>query len=437
MQHVDLRLDARWVIPILPPGALEHHSLLIHEGRISRVLPTAQADEFEAGEHLSLPTHALMPGLINAHTHGAMTLLRGIADDIPLKSWLEEHIWPREARFVGADFVHDGSLLGAAEMLRGGVTCCNDMYFFPDAAARAYSASGMRAMLGLPVLDFPTPYAADADGCLQAGLAARDLWKHEPRLSFSLAPHAPYTVGDASFRKIVVYARQLELPIQTHLLEASDERAQSVARYGAGPLQRLHALGATGPGFIAIHGVHLDPAEIELLGTQACHVVHCPTSNMKLANGIAPVSALQARGIPVGLGSDGAASNNRLDIFAEARLAALIAKAATGDAGAVSAATALRMATLDGAVALGLDHDIGSLEPGKQADVIAIDLGGFQHAPCYDPVSHLVHVSGRDQVSDVWVGGDRLVASGELTRLDAQDLLARARFWHDRLQRPQ
>jgi 5-methylthioadenosine/S-adenosylhomocysteine deaminase len=436
MQHVDLRLDARWVVPVAPVGALEHHSLLIHEGRVIRVLPTAEADQFDAGEHLSLPTHALLPGLVNAHTHGAMTLLRGIADDIPLKAWLEEHIWPREARFVAVDFVHDGSLLAAAEMLRGGVTCCNDMYFFPDAAARAYSASGMRAMLGLPVLDFPTPYAADADGCLQAGLAARDLWKHDPRLSFSLAPHAPYTVSDASWRKIVVYARQLELPIQTHLLESSDERAQSVARYGAGPLQRLHGLGATGPGFIAIHGVHLDEGEIELLATQACHVVHCPTSNLKLANGIAPVAALLARGIAVGLGSDGAASNNRLDIFSEARLASLIAKNATGNAGALPAATALRMATLDGAAALGLDSDIGSLEPGKQADVIAVDLGGFQHAPCYDPVSHLVHVTGRDQVSDVWVGGERLVASGALTRLDAQDLLARARFWHERLLRP-
>jgi 5-methylthioadenosine/S-adenosylhomocysteine deaminase len=294
----------------------------------------------------------------------------------------------------------------------------------------------MRAMLALPVLDLPTPYAADADGCLQAGLAARDLWKHDPRLSFSLAPHAPYTVCDASFRKIVVYARQLELPIQTHLLEAYDERAQSVARHGAGPLQRLHALGATGPGFIAIHCVHLDEAEIELLATQACHVVHCPTSNLKLANGVAPVVALQARGIAVGLGSDGAASNNRLDIFGEARLASLIAKNTTGDAAALPAATALRMATLDGAAALGLDRDIGSLEPGKQADVIAVDLGGVQHSPCYDAVSHLVHVSGRDQVSDVWVGGDRLVASGRLTRLDAQDLLSRARFWHEQLQRP-
>jgi 5-methylthioadenosine/S-adenosylhomocysteine deaminase len=238
-------------------------------------------------------------------------------------------------------------------MLRGGITCCNDMYFFPDAAARAYLASGMRAMLGLPVLDFPTPYAADADGCLQAGLAARDGWKNEPRIAFSLATHAPYTVSDESWRKIVVYARQLDLAIQTHLLEAPDERAQSIARHGLGPLERLHRLGATGPGFIAIHGVHLQPADIELLAAQSCQVVHCPTSNLKLANGIAPVAALKAHGINVALGSDGAASNNRLDIFGEARLAALIAND-PGDAGALPAACVLRMATLDGATALGL-----------------------------------------------------------------------------------
>jgi 5-methylthioadenosine/S-adenosylhomocysteine deaminase len=437
MQTVDLRLDARWVVPIVPRGALADHSLLVDGGRIVALVTAALADsEYQAREHVLLPTHALLPGLVNAHTHGAMSLLRGIADDVPLKTWLEEHIWPREVRFLTPEFVHDGTLLAAAEMLRGGVTCCNDMYFFPDAAARAYLASGMRAMLGLPVLDFPTPYAADADGYLQAGLAARDGWKNELRIAFSLAPHAPYTVGDESWAKIVVYARQLDLPIQTHLLEAPDERAQSIARHGLGPLERLHRLGATGPGFIAIHGVHLRPADIELLAGQSCHVVHCPTSNLKLANGIAPITALKAHGINVALGSDGAASNNRLDIFGEARLAALIAKATTGDAGALAAACVLRMATLDGAAALGLDRDIGSLEAGKSADAIAVDLGGLEHAPCYDPVSHLIHVAGRDQVSDVWVAGERLVADGGLTRLDTQDLAARVRFWHDRLAHP-
>jgi 5-methylthioadenosine/S-adenosylhomocysteine deaminase len=435
MTDVELRIDARWVLPIEPAGLLHQHSLLVREGRIVAIVPTALAErDYAAREHVVLATHVLLPGLVNAHTHAAMSLLRGVADDVPLKAWLEQSIWPRESRFVDPDFVYDGTLLAAAEMLQGGITCCNDMYFFPDAAARAYRTSGMRAMLGLPILDFPTPYAADADGYLHAGLAARDAWKHEPRLLFSLAPHAPYTVADATWTKIVIFARQLDLAIQTHLLETRDERTQSLAEHHLAPLQRLHRLGVTGPGFIAIHAVDVDPADIDLLATQHCHVVHCPASNLKLANGIAPIAALKRAGVNVALGSDGPASNNRLDVFAEARLASLIAKVAGNDAAALPAADVLRMATLGGATALGMENDIGSLEPGKQADVIAVDLGGLSHAPCYDPESHLVHVTGRDQVSDVWIAGERLLADGMLTRLDTKELASRARFWQDRLQ---
>jgi 5-methylthioadenosine/S-adenosylhomocysteine deaminase len=435
MTAVELRIDARWVLPIEPGGLLHQHSLLVSDGRIVAMVPTAHAEHgYAAREHVALPTHVLLPGLVNAHTHAAMSLLRGVGDDVPLNAWLEQSIWPRESRFVDDDFVYDGTLLAAAEMLRGGVTCCNDMYFFPDAAARAYRASGMRAMLGLPVLEFPTPYAADADAYLHAGLAARDDWKHEPRLLFSLAPHAPYTVTDATWTKIVTFARQLDLAIQTHLLETRAERTKSLAEHHTAPLQRLNFLGATGPGFIAIHAVDVDPADIELLAAQRCHVVHCPTSNLKLASGIAPIAALRRAGVNVALGSDGAASNNRLDVFAEARLASLIAKVAANDAAALPAADVLRMATLGGATALGMESDIGSLEPGKQADAIAVDLSGLSHAPCYDPVSHLVHVTGRDQVSDVWVAGERLVADGTLTQLDEKELASRARFWQDRLQ---
>ena len=435
MQAVDLRLDARWVVPVVPRCALAAHSVVIDAGRIVAIVPTADAERaYVARERVTLGSHALLPGLVNAHTHGAMTLLRGSADDIALKPWLEDHIWPREQAFLSAEFVHDGTLLAAAEMLAGGVTCCNDQYFYADAAARAYRASGMRAMLGLAILDFPTAYAADADGYLQAGLAARDAWRNEARLSFSLAPHAPYTVGDASWRKIVVYARQLDLPIQTHLLETRDERARSESKFGIDPLQRLHRLGVTGPGFIAVHGTHLDAIDMALLATQGCHVVHCPASNLKLASGIAPVAELTRRGINVALGSDGAASNNRLDVFGEARLAALLAKGSSGDATAIPAADALQMATLNGARALGLERDIGSIEPGKLADVIAVDLGAIEHTPCYDPVSHLIHVTGRDQVTDAWVGGERVVCQRRLTRVDTPELAARVRFWQDRLQ---
>ncbi|HTS23478.1 MAG TPA: TRZ/ATZ family hydrolase [Casimicrobiaceae bacterium] len=434
---VDLCIDARWVVPIEPSGLLEQHTLVVDRGQIVAVAPSASAEhDFAPRERVRLPSHALLPGLVNAHTHAAMTLLRGIADDVPLKPWLEQHIWPRESRLVSPEFVHDGTLIAAGEMLLGGVTCCADQYFFPDAAARAYRRSGIRALIGLPVLDFPTPYAADADAYLREGLAARDAWKQESKLRFAFAPHAPYTVSDASWEKIVVYARQLDLPIQTHLQETREELEASLAAGGETPLARLERLGATGPNFIAVHAVHLAESDVELLARQSCQVVHCPVSNLKLASGIAPVARLRERGVNVALGTDGAASNNRLDIFGEARLAALLAKASVGDAAALPAAAALRMATLDGATALGLDGEIGSLVPGKQADAIAVALGAFQHAPCYDPISHLVHVSGRDQVSDVWVGGERLVREGALVALDAAELGAFARTWQDRLAHP-
>lgn len=433
---VDLCIDARWIVPIEPAGVLEHHTLVVDRGRIVAVAPTAAADhDYQPRERVTLPDHALLPGLVNAHTHAAMSLLRGIADDVPLEPWLREHIWPREGRFVSPEFVHDGTLIAAGEMLLGGITCCADQYFFPDAAARAYRRSGMRALIGLPVLDFPTPYAVDADAYLREGLAARDAWKHEAKLSFALAPHAPYTVADPSWEKIVVYARQLDLPIQTHLQETRAELEASLASGVSTPLGRLERLGVTGPNFIAVHAVHLADSDIEILAAQSCQVVHCPASNLKLASGIAHVARLQERGINVALGTDGAASNNRLDIFGEARLAALLAKVSTGDAAALPAGTALRMATLDGAAALGLEADIGSLQPGKQADAIAVSLGAFQHAPCYDPVSHVIHVAGRDQVTDVWVAGERIVRDAALASVAAGELAALTRAWQERLVR--
>jgi 5-methylthioadenosine/S-adenosylhomocysteine deaminase len=319
-------------------------------------------------------------------------------------------------------------------MLRGGITCSNDMYFHPDAIARAYETAGMRAMIGLPVIDFPTPYAADADACLQLGLAARDTWRRSPRLTFGLAPHAPYTVGDATWRKVVMYAHQLDLPIQTHLAETRAEVDEARARDGVSPLARLAGLGVTGPAFVAVHAVHLDDRDLDLMALHGCHAVHCPTSNMKLASGIAPVPRMRARGINVALGTDGAASNNRLDILGEMRLCSLLAKVSGGDAAALPAADMLHMATLGGAQALGLDHVIGSLAPGKDADVVAIDLGGVDSVPVYDPVSHLVHVAQRSDVTHVWIGGRARVQGRRLTALDEAALAQRGRAWQARLQ---
>ncbi len=434
METCDLRIDAGWIVPIEPAGALPNHSLVVDAGRIVAIAPAVDADvQFAAREHLALPRHVLLPGLVNAHTHAAMNLFRGIADDAPLQVWLERHIWPREARFVAPDFVHDGARLAAAEMLRGGVTCCNDMYFFPDASARAFLELGMRAMLGLPILDFPTPYAPDADGYLARGLAIRDALKHERSLTFSLAPHAPYTVADETWKKIVVFARQLDLPVQTHLSETAQEVAASRTQHGCSPLRRLHALGVTGPQFIAVHGVHLAVDDIGILAAHGCHVVHCPISNMKLGSGIAPVAALIGSGVNVALGTDSGASNNRIDLFGEMRLAALLAKVASGDPSVLPAQQALHAATLSGARALGLEERIGSLVAGKEADVIAVDLSSLEALPCYDPVSHLVHVVGREAVTDVWVAGARVVADRVLQTADEAAIAASVHLWQERL----
>jgi len=433
-QTVDLRIDARWIVPVEPAGVLEGHALVVDEGRIVAVLPAADAAAAFAPRHgLALPSHVLIPGLVNAHAHSAMSLMRGIADDVPLDPWLREHIWPCESRFVSPEFVRDGTLLACAEMLRGGITTCSDMYFFPEAAAAAYDSAGMRAVLGVPILDFPTRYAADAEGYLAQGLAARDAWRHASLLSFALAPHAPYTVSDASFARIVTYARQLDLPLQTHLAETRDEVDRARATTGMTPLVRLDRLGVTGPDFIAIHCVHVDASDIALLASHGCHAVHCPASNMKLASGIAPVAALVAAGVNVALGTDGAASNNRLDVLAEMRLACLLAKVATGDAATLPAATALAMATINGARALGLDRVTGSLEPGKDADLVAVDFSSLPVQPVFDPVSHLVHVADRSCISDVWVRGARIMADRALTTIDEAAVRAQTLVWQQRM----
>ncbi|MEO6567028.1 MAG: TRZ/ATZ family hydrolase [Casimicrobiaceae bacterium] len=437
LTSVDLRIDAGFLVPVQPEGVLKGHAVLVSGETIVAIVPVATADaRYVAKETLVLPAHVLMPGLVNAHTHAAMSLLRGIADDVPLLPWLQQHIWPREARFVAPDFVFDGTLLAAAEMLQGGTTTCADMYFHPADAARAFDTAGMRAVLGIPVLDFPTPYAADADAYLQQGLAARDAFASMSRLRFALAPHAPYTVGDDTWRKIVMFARQLDLPIVTHLAETRQEVDDALRATGATPLARLDALGVTGPSFIAVHGVHLTPSDLAVLVAQGSHVVHCPASNMKLASGIAPVQAMLDAGLNVSIGTDGAASNNRLDLFSEMRLASLLAKVATGNAAAVPAATALRMATLNGAQALGLDAMIGSLQPGKLADLIAVDLGGVDSSPVFDPVSHLVHVAGRECVTDVWISGARIVRDRQLQTIDTEALLHRTRAWQRQLAIP-
>lgn len=435
---IDLLIEPGWIIPIEPAGTvLEGYALAVDKGRIAALLPAEEAtSRYAPGEHFRLPGQVLLPGLVNAHTHAAMALLRGYADDLPLMRWLNERIWPAEREHVSPDFIRDGTLLAAWEMLRGGVTCFNDMYFFPGAAAEAAREAGIRAVLGVTVIEFPTAYASDAGDYLAKGLAVRDAWRDEALVSFTLAPHAPYTVGDQTFEQIATLAAQLDLPIHVHLHETQAEIEESVARHGVRPIERLRRLGLLAPNLIAVHAVHLDPQEIQQLAANGCFVAHCPTSNLKLASGIAPVAQLVSSGVRVALGTDGAAGNNRLDILRETRQAALLAKVASGDAASIPAHRALRMATLDGAAALGLEAATGSLVPGKWADLCAIRLDDWECQPCYDPASHVVHVAGRDQVSHVWVAGQPRILDGQPVGATARQLIGIGKSWHNRLSLP-
>ncbi|ODT67705.1 MAG: N-ethylammeline chlorohydrolase [Nitrosomonadales bacterium SCN 54-20] len=432
---IDTLLEARWIIPVEPAGTVLHdHAIAIDEGMIRAILPRDEARvQFEPRERLVMNRHALIPGLINLHTHAAMSLMRGMADDLPLMEWLTNHIWPAEAKHVDQGFVFDGTGLACAEMLQGGVTCFNDMYLFPEATARAALASGMRASIGMIAIDFPTAYASDPDDYLTKGLALRDDYNPHPLLSFCFAPHAPYTVGDKNLSRVLTYAEQLDVPIHIHLHETGDEINNSLKSYGMRPLERIHKLGLLGPNLIAVHMVHLTEGEIELLAQQGCSVAHCPSSNLKHASGLAPVAALIEAGVNVGLGTDSAASNSRLKMFEEMRLAALLAKGQSGRAEVLPAWQVLQMATLNGAKALGLGDRIGSLVPGKAADIAAVDFSSLDLAPCYDPVSHLVYAAGREHVSHVWVNGKMLLRDGELTTLDREELVHRAEFWREQM----
>lgn len=436
MVEVDALIDARWIIPIEPAGkVLAQSSLVVDNSLICDLLPSAEAHErYAARRHFKLDRHALIPGLINLHTHAAMTLMRGLADDLTLMDWLQAHIWPAEKQHVSDEFVYDGTLLACAEMLRGGITCFNDMYFFPEAAARAALSAQMRARLGIVVIDFPSAYASDAQDYLSKGLATRDELLHEPLLSFCMAPHAPYTVSDATFAQLLTYAEQLDLGIHMHVHETAHEVAESVERFKSRPLARLRQLGLLGPRFIGVHAIHLNDDDIAVLAEHGCHVAHCPSSNLKLASGIAPVHSLLNAGVNVGVGTDGAASNNRLDVFTEMRQAALLAKATSGSAVALPAEQALAMATINAASALGLGDRIGSLVAGKCADITAVDLSAPELAPCYDPISHLVYAAGREHVTHVWVNGKLLLDDRESTVLDIEELTAKANLWRHRLE---
>ncbi len=432
---VDNLIHARWIIPVEPEFVTyDHHSLVINGGKIIDLLPTELAKQTYQGkttEHLD--NHALLPGLINCHTHAAMTLMRGIADDLPLMDWLNNHIWPLEQKWMSETFVKDGTDLAIAEMILGGTTCFNDMYFFPEITAKQAIHHNIRAKVGLIVIDFPSVWARNSDEYIEKGLSLHEQLRQSELCTTAFAPHAPYTVSDEPLQKIKTLADELELPIHIHLHETLHEVEQAQSNSGQRPLQRLQKLGLINPSLIAVHMTQLTDEEISLFAESGAHIVHCPESNLKLASGFCQVAKCLNAGINVAIGTDGAASNNDLDMFGEMRSAALLGKAVAGDASAIPAMTALRMATINGAKALGLDNCCGSLSIGKAADIIAIDLNHLETQPLYCPVSQIVYAASRQQVTDVWVAGKRLLKNRYLTTFNINDLKAKIADWQQHL----
>ncbi len=431
----DLIIDAAWILPVAPVNSVLHSaSIAVADGRILTLGDREHVHaHYQAGEVLSLPHHALLPGLVNAHGHAAMSLLRGFAEDAPLETWLSEQIWPTEARLVSADFVRDGVRLALAEMIHTGTTCFADMYFFPEVTAQEANNAGVRGQIAFPVIEFPNAWSANAAEGFHKGLALHDAYRQDPRIQIAFGPHASYSVSEQDLQKILMFSEELDANIQIHLHETAQEVAEARERVGTTWVHFLHERQLLGPRLQAVHATHLDPEEISLLAENNVKVVHCPYSNLKLASGVCATTALLDSGINVGLGTDGAASNNGLDILLEARLASLLAKQQNGNAAALPATQALEMATLGGARVLGLEAEIGSLEPGKAADMVAINLSAAKFQPLYNPIAQLIHTTAGTSVSHVWVAGECLLDDGHLNTLDEDGILRAAREWRDRI----
>lgn len=434
-ESCDLLIEAGHVVPVAPHGVvLDDHAVAIQGSTIVAVLPQAEARRrFLPRTVVSRPHSVLIPGLVNAHTHNPMTLLRGIADDLPLKVWLQQHIWPLEAELMAPDYIEDGVTLAIAEMLRGGTTCCNENYFFPDVQAATYKHHGFRARIGLPVIDFPSAWAQSDDAYFDRAGEVHDQWRDDPLIATAFAPHAPYTVDDENFERVRMLADQLDIPVHLHLHETAQEVQQSLDEYGMRPIARLDRLGLINDRLIAVHMTQLTDAEIALCAERGVSVVHCPESNLKLASGFCPVCALQKAGVNLAIGTDGVASNNDLDMLGEVRTGAILAKAVAQDAAGFDAFSALRAATLGSATAMGFGHLVGSIEPGKQADLACVDLSELETQPLHHVVSQLVYAASRQQVTDVWIAGRHKLDRRMLVDMDEAAIKANARQWRARI----
>lgn len=435
MENIDYLIYAKWIITCEEENqVLANHALAIKEGKILAILSDQEAQtKYQANTILHYPSHAVMPGFINSHTHIAMNVFRGLADDLELMDWLNNYIWPAEGKWVSQELVYDASLLAMGEMIRCGTTCFNDMYFFLGATAEAAKLAGVRAQIGMTIIDVPTAWAKTPEEYFAKAIAFYEEYKNDALITPTLAPHSTYTVSLENLIKVKELADQYHLKINIHLQEAPSEIEQSIAQYQKRPLRRLNEIGMVSPQLIAIHMTQINEEDIDILKETKPHIIHCPESNMKLVSGACPVEKLTRLGMNVALGTDGAASNNDLDMISEMRTAAFLGKLTANDPKAVTADETLKMATLNGAKALGIDQFTGSLAPGKSADFIAIDLDQIETQPLYHPVSQIVYASSRHQVTDVWVAGKQLLKNRELTTLDEKELLNKAQSWRKKI----
>lgn len=433
--QADLIVEAPWLISVAPgTSTIEDAAIAITGTTIAAVGSREEVnDRFSATRKQILKSHVLLPGLINAHGHAAMTLFRGYAEDTSLQSWLNDAIWPLEAKWVDDSFVRDGTRLAIAEMIRSGITCFADMYYYPEVVAEQVKQAGIRAQVAFPVIQFPNAWSASTEEGFHKGFDLHDSYRNDPQIDVAFGPHSVYAITDDDLEKILTYSEELDANIQIHLHENAAELKENMAKLGTSGVEHLNQRGLLGPRLQAVHTTQLTAEEIELFAQNNVHVIHCPTSNAKLASGVCPTSDLIAAGVNIALGTDGAASNNTLDLLNEARLASLMAKLQRQDATALPAQAVLEMATINGARALGLADQIGSLEAGKAADLIAIDVSGPEYQPLFDPLAQIVHTSSASAVSHVWAAGNCILDNRELQSLDLTATLEAVAMWRARI----
>ena len=434
-EAVDLVVSPRLLLPVAPRNeALEGMSVAVGGGAIVELGSRHEVLARNPGaRHLELGNQALMPGLVNAHGHLAMALLRGLGESESLDDWLNNTIWPLEARWMDEDFVRDGTRLAVAEMVATGTTTASDMYYFPETAALACRSARFRLQATFPLIEIPNAYSADFDECLSKGLALHDRFRGDDLVTTCFGPHSAYTVDPERLRRVAVLADEIDADVHIHLHETEDEVASALRSQGGTWIRVLDEVGLLTERLQAVHMTAVSDAEIDLVSERGVRIVHCPHSNMKLASGICPVTKFLASGATVGLGTDGAASNNALDMFAEARLAALLAKSANGDPTVLPAADIIAMATLGGARTIGLGDRIGSIEVGKRADLVAIDLDHPTMQPVNDPHAALVHADAGARVTHTFIDGQCVYENGAWNTLDIDEVLARAGEWRARL----